>query len=264
MGGGTAAPRRPFPNLKVGVDMILQIEGIVKRFGGLVAVNNVSLGVAEGEIFGLIGPNGAGKTTLLNVVTSVYKPNAGTIRFKDQKISGSSPEAVCRRGISRTFQLCQPFPGMSALENVMVAAVFGKHTPIKDSLAWVEEVLEFVEFPMPRDTLAMNLNTAQLKRLDLARALASKPELLLLDELAAGLTPTELMEAMELIRKIRESGVTIIIVEHVMRVIMGICDRIAVLHYGEKIAEGTPAEIAKDEKVTDAYLGGKSLFDLRA
>ena len=264
MGGGTAAPRRPFPNLKVGVDMILQIEGIVKRFGGLVAVNNVSLGVAEGEIFGLIGPNGAGKTTLLNVVTSVYKPNAGTIRFKDQKISGSSPEAVCRRGISRTFQLCQPFPGMSALENVMVAAVFGQRTPIKDSLAWVEEVLEFVEFPMPMDTLAMNLNTAQLKRLDLARALASKPELLLLDELAAGLTPTELMEAMELIRKIRESGVTIIIVEHVMRVIMGICDRIAVLHYGEKIAEGTPAEIAKDEKVTDAYLGGKSLFDLRA
>lgn len=240
--------------------MILQIEGFIKRFGGLVAVNNVSLSVEEGEIFGLIGPNGAGKTTLLNVIAGVYKPDAGIVRFKGEKITGLSPERVCRKGIARTFQICQPFPKMSALENVMVAAVFGNRMAVKDPQAWAEEVLEFVGFPMPKDTLAMNLNTAQLKRLDLARALASNPELLLLDEIAAGLTPTELIEAMELIRKIRDRGTTVIVVEHVMRVIMGTCDRIAVLHYGQKIAEGTPDEIAKDEKVAEAYLGEKYLL----
>jgi len=240
--------------------MILQTEGIVKRFGGLVAVNNVSLNVEEGQIFGLIGPNGAGKTTLLNVITGVYKPDAGIVRFKNNKITGLSPEVICREGIARTFQICQPFPKMSALENVLVAAIFGNRMAIRNPQAWAEEVLEFVEFPMPKDTLAMNLNTAQLKRLDLARALASNPEILLLDEIAAGLTPTELAEAMELIRRIRERGVTIVIIEHVMRVIMGICDRIAVLHYGEKIAEGTCGEIAGDEKVADAYLGEKYLL----
>jgi len=240
--------------------MILQIEGFIKRFGGLVAVNKVSLSVEEGEIFGLIGPNGAGKTTLLNVIAGVYKPDAGIVRFKGEKITGLSPERVCRNGIARTFQICQPFPKMSALENVMVAAVFGNRMAVKDPQAWAEEVLEFVGFPMPKDTLAMNLNTAQLKRLDLARALASNPELLLLDEIAAGLTPTELIEAMELIRKIRDRGTTVIVVEHVMRVIMGICDRIAVLHYGQKIAEGTPDEIAEDEKVAEAYLGEKYLL----
>ena len=253
------ASRRLFPNLKVGIYMILQTEGIVKRFGGLVAVNNVSLSVEEGEILGLIGPNGAGKTTLLNVIAGVYKPDAGIVRFKGEEITGLSPETICRRGIARTFQICQPFPKMSALENVMVAAVFGNRTAVKDPQAWAGEVLEFVKFLMPKDTLAMNLNTGQLKRLDLARALASNPEGLLLDEIAAGLTPTELIEAMELVRKIKERGVTIIIIEHVMKMIMGICDRIVVLHYGHKIAEGTPAEIAEDEKVADAYLGEKHL-----
>jgi len=249
-------PRRHHaPNFKAGDCMILQTEGVVKRFGGLTAVNNVSLGVEEGEIFGLIGPNGAGKTTLLNVIAGVYKPNAGVLKFKGEEITGLSPEVVCRKGIARTFQITEPFPKMSALENVMVAAVFGNHIPIKHPQAWAEETLEFVEFPMPKDTLAMNLNTLQLKRLDLARALASKPELLLLDEVAAGLTPTELLGIMDLIRKIRENDVTIVVVEHVMRVIMGICDRIMVLYYGQKIAEGTPDEIAEDEKVAEAYLG---------
>ena len=240
--------------------MILQTEGIVKRFGGLVAVNHVSLGVEEGEIVGLIGPNGAGKTTLLNVIAGVYKPDAGIVRFKGEKITGLSPEAICRKGIARTFQISQPFPKMSALENVMVAAVFGNRAPIQDSRAWAEEVLEFVKFPMPKDTLAMNLNTAQLKRLDLARALASKPDLLLLDEIAAGLNPAELMEVTGLIQKVRERGVTIIMVEHVMRIIMTICDRIIVLHYGQKIAEGTPEEIAEDKKVAEAYLGEEYLL----
>jgi len=240
--------------------MILQAEHVTKRFGGLVAVDDVSFIVEEGQIFGLIGPNGAGKTTLLNVIAGVYKPEGGVVRFKGEKITGLSSYKVCQKGIARTFQISQPFPKMSALENVLVAAVFGNSKVVKAPEAWAEEILDFVEFPMPKDTLAMNLNTAQLKRLDLARALASNPTLLLLDELAAGLTPTELSELMDLVRRIRDKGVTIIIVEHLMRVIMQICDRIAVLHYGQKIAEGTPDEIAADQKVADAYLGEKYLL----
>ncbi len=241
--------------------MILQLENTVKRFGGLVAVNNVSLNVEEGEIFGLIGPNGAGKTTLLNVIAGVYKPNAGAVRFTDEEITGLSPERICKKGIARTFQIAQPFARMSVLENVMVAVTFGnKRGTIADPRAWAEEVLEFVEFPLPQETLAMNLNTVQLKRLDLARALASNPELLLMDETAAGLTTGELADLMMLVRKIRDRGITIIMVEHIMRVIMGVCDRIAVLHYGEKIAEGTPDEIAVNEKVAEAYLGEKYIL----
>ncbi len=241
--------------------MILQTEGITKTFGGLVALNNVSLGVEQGEIFGLIGPNGAGKTTLLNVIAGVHKPAAGAVKFKDEEITGASPETICRKGIARTFQICQPFPKMTALENVMVATVFGNRKPIADPRAWAEELLEFVGFAMPKDTLARDLNTVQLKRLDLARALASNPELILFDEIAAGLTPAELLELMDLVRKIREQrGVTIVVVEHMMKMIMGISDRVAVLHYGEKIAEGTCDEIAKDKKVVDAYLGEKYLL----
>ncbi len=236
--------------------MILETEGVVKNFGGLTAVDRVSVGVEEGQIFGLIGPNGAGKTTLLNVIAGVYRPNAGVVRFKGQKISGLNADVICKKGIARTFQISQPFPKMSALENVMVAAIFGNvRAASKEAATIAQEVLDFVEFPMPKDTLAESLNTAQLKRLDLARALASQPELLLLDEIAAGLTSGELGDLMSLIRKIRDQGITLITVEHVMRVIMAICDRIMVLHYGEKIAEGTPDEIAKDAKVAEAYLG---------
>jgi branched-chain amino acid transport system ATP-binding protein len=240
--------------------MILQAEGIVKRFGGLVAVNNVSLGVEKGEIFGLIGPNGAGKTTLLNVMAGVYKPDAGVIGFEGEDITGLSPERLCREGIARTFQVSRPFLKMTALENVKVAAVFGNRKPLQDPQAYAEEMLEFVGFPLPKETLAEGLNAVQIKKLDLARALASNPKLLLLDESAAGLTPTELMESMELIRRVRDKGITIVMVEHVMRAIMQICDRIGVLHYGQKIAEGTPDEITEDEKVADAYLGDKYLL----
>jgi branched-chain amino acid transport system ATP-binding protein len=241
--------------------MILQTENITKRFGGLVALGDVSLGVAQGEIFGLIGPNGAGKTTLLNVIVGVHKPAAGVVKFKGEEITGLTPETVCRKGIARTFQICQPFPKMTALENVLVAAIFGNRKAVANPQAWAEELLELVGFSMPKDTLARNLNTVQLKRLDLARALASNPGLMLLDEIGAGLTPAELLEQMELIRNIREErGITIILVEHVMRMIMGICDRIAVLHYGQKIAEGSPEEIAKDDKVVEAYLGEKYML----
>jgi branched-chain amino acid transport system ATP-binding protein len=240
--------------------MILQVEGIVKRFGGLVAVNNVSLGVEKGEIFGLIGPNGAGKTTLLNVMAGVYKPDAGVIGFEGEDITGLSPERICRAGIARTFQVSRPFLKMSALENVKVAAVFGNRKPLEDPQAYAEEMLEFVGFPLPKETLAEGLNAVQIKKLDLARALASNPKLLLLDESAAGLTPTELLESMELIRRVRDKGITVVMVEHVMRAIMQICDRIGVLHYGQKIAEGTPDEITEDEKVADAYLGDRYLL----
>jgi branched-chain amino acid transport system ATP-binding protein len=240
--------------------MILQTQDIVKKFGGLVAVSDVSLGVEDGEIFGLIGPNGAGKTTLLNVIAGVYKPDGGIVTFNGEEITGLSSTSICWKGIARTFQISRPFPKMTALENVLVAATFGNRIPADDPQTLAEEMLKFVEFPMPKDTPAENLNTIQLKRLDVARALASKPSLLLLDEMAAGLTPGELMDAIELIRKIRMGGITIIVVEHVMKVIMTICDRIAVLEHGEKIAEGTPDEIQKDERVTEAYLGAQSLL----
>lgn len=234
---------------------MLQVEGIVKRFGGLVALSDVTLSIEEGEIFGLIGPNGAGKSTLLNVISGVYKPDAGSIHLKGRKISGLSPQKICQQGIARTFQINHPFPKMSVLENVLVAASFGQPTRVKNPHALAEEMLEFVEFPMPKDTLAESLNAGQLRRLDVARALASSPRLLLLDEAAAGLTPGELVELQALIRKIRDRGITVLIIEHVMRLIMQLCDRIAVLHYGEKIADGTPRDITRDKSVRDAYLG---------
>ncbi len=240
--------------------MILRVEGITKNFGGLVALNQVDLNVEEGEIIGIIGPNGAGKSTLLNIIACVYKPTSGLVRFNGEKISGLSPETICRKGIARTFQICRPFPKMTVLENVMVAATFGDPSRGKNPETRARSMLDFVSFPTSFQVRAESLNTAQLRRLDLARALASNPKLLLLDESAAGLTLTELADLQTLIFKIREQGVTVLIVEHLMRLIMQLCDRIMVLQYGEKIAEGTPAEIAVDENVANAYLGEKYLL----
>jgi branched-chain amino acid transport system ATP-binding protein len=234
---------------------MLQIQEITKKFGGLVALDSVSFTVNAGEIFGLIGPNGAGKTTLLNVIAGVYKPDGGTVTFRGERVSGQSSYKICNKGIARTFQISKPFPAMTALENVKVAAVFGRGGSAEDPEGKARGVLEFVEFPMPEDTLAENLNALQLKRLDLARALASDPELLLLDEVAAGLRPTEYQELINLIVRVRDSGVTLIVVEHVMRLIMQICDRLGVLYYGRKIAEGPRDEVARDETVIEAYLG---------
>jgi branched-chain amino acid transport system ATP-binding protein len=238
----------------------LQLEGVDKKFGGLHALDHVDLNVEEGEILGVIGPNGAGKSTLLNVVAGVHKPTVGTVRFRGEIISGLPPQRICQLGIARTFQIPRPFSKMTAFENVLVAATFGNPHLRKDPREVTREMLEFVSFPASVDTIASCLNTAQLRRLDLARALASNPRLLLLDESAAGLTQNELTEIQKLIFKIRDQGTTVLIVEHLMRLIMQLCDRIIVLQYGVKIAEGKPVEIANDEKVASAYLGEKYLI----
>jgi len=239
---------------------MLETHEIVKNFGGLTAVNHVSMQVKEGEICGLIGPNGAGKTTFLNCIAGTYKPTSGVARFAGEDLTGASAEVMCHKGMARTFQIPLPFPRLTVLENVMVGAVFGAHQRhAQPPQQRAREALEFVNFPLPLDTTANCLNAVQLKRLDLARALACGPKLLLLDELASGLTPGELEDMMTLIRKIRDRGTTIVVVEHIMRVIKGICDKIVVLQYGTKIAEDTTAAVLTNPQVIAAYLGESAL-----
>lgn len=237
--------------------MILDAQRVVKNFGGLTAVNHVTLQVDAGQIVGLIGPNGAGKTTFLNSVAGTYRPSAGTVHFMGKETTGATAEVMCRKGLSRTFQIPRPFPKLTALENVMVGAVFGAdHDSKKPARKRAEEALEFVQFPMDIHTPADRLNAVQLKRLDLARAIACGPRLLLLDELASGLTPGELDAMMALILRIRDTmGVGMIVVEHIMKVITGICERVLVIQYGTPIAEGTPDKVMSDPKVITAYLG---------
>lgn len=238
------------------ITLLLQIKGVSRNFGGLVALKQVSLNVARGEIFGLIGPNGAGKTTLLNVIAGVCPPDSGTLLLDDEDITGLKSDALCKKGLSRTFQISQSFPRLTAAENVLVAVTFGTNISRRDKAEKrVRELLDLVGFPLPVDSLAADLNTSQLKRLDLARALGSAPKLLLLDEFAAGLTPTEIFDLTRLLRAIRDSGVTLVLVEHLMRVITQVCDRVAFLQSGEKIVEGTPKQIIEDARVTNAYLG---------
>lgn len=235
---------------------MLEATGVSKSFGGLKAVSNVDLYVDEGEILGLIGPNGAGKTTLFNLISGAFQMDSGTVVFNGKKISGKKPNQICRLGIGRSFQAAKNFAGMPVRQNVMMGALFGKKgRSASEAAKIVDEVLDFVGLAAFRDKMVPDIPLAYQKRLEVARALATRPKLLLLDEMMAGLNPSEVGEAMELVTKIRDSGITIIMIEHVMKAIMNICDRIVVLHHGSKIAEGTPEEIASSKTVIEVYLG---------
>ena len=235
-------------------DMLLQITDVTKAFGGLVAVNGAGLDVEEGEILGLIGPNGAGKTTLFNMISGEIQPDNGSITFNGNDITGLKPHTIAHRGLVRTFQIVKPFAKLSVVENVMVGA-FINTSDVEQAESRAREVIEFVDLGNHADQLASNLTTASRKRLELARALATRPRLLLLDEVMAGLTPTESASMVVLLQGIREQGVTQLVIEHVMQAVMTLSDRIAVLHHGEMIAVGLPAQIASDSRVIEAYLG---------
>jgi branched-chain amino acid transport system ATP-binding protein len=236
---------------------ILEGQGVNKYFGGLAAVSHVDFHVDQGEIMGLIGPNGAGKTTLFNLISAALPLSSGEIRFKGNKLNGLKPHQICRMGIARTFQETKVFANMSVFQNALVGAFFGspKRVSAADAAREASQALEFMGLSAMSATPIKDLTLVNQKRTELARALATKPELLLLDELMAGLDSTEVSEAMELVRKIRDTGITIFMVEHVMKAIMGICNHVMVLHHGEKIAEGTCNEISCDKKVIDVYLG---------
>jgi branched-chain amino acid transport system ATP-binding protein len=236
---------------------LLEVDGITKHFGGLAAVSRVDLRVEQGEVVGLIGPNGAGKTTLFNLLSGALRPNSGTVQFRGENITGLKPHQICRKGLARTFQSVQVFGAMSASRNVLVGAYFGDGGRVlrKQADEDVAKLLEFVGLTAMADVPARDLTLANQKRVELARALATKPDLLLIDELMAGLNPTEVAQAMDLVAAIRERGTTVLIIEHVMKAIMGICGRIIVLHHGEKIAEGAPQEIATSRTVIEVYLG---------
>jgi len=240
--------------------LLLTLEQVSKAFKGLMAVHSVSTHVAEGEILGLIGPNGAGKTTLFNLITGVYPPTKGRIFFEDEDVTSKPPHSRCWLGIARTFQLVRPLPELSVLDNAAIGRVYGRDATKSRSRAEKESVefLEIVGLAQRASEKAKGLTLVDRKRLELARALAARPKLLLLDELLAGLNPSEVLDAMELIKSIRDRGVTIVMVEHLVKAVFGIADRIVVLNAGELIAEGTPAEISCDQNVIDAYLG-KSL-----
>ncbi|HEX2798174.1 MAG TPA: ABC transporter ATP-binding protein [Thermoanaerobaculia bacterium] len=233
---------------------LLELKDVSKRFGGLQAVGHMSFTLEKGDILGLIGPNGAGKTTIFNLINGYHPPTGGTILFKGGRIDGLKPHTVCQLGLARTFQVVKPLARLTVLENVMVSA-FCRTDRREEARAIALETTAFTEMDTWRDRLAGSLPLGMRKRLEMARALATRPELLLLDENFAGLNPAEVEKTIEIVRKIHGSGVTILIIEHIMRVIMAISHRLICINYGEKIAEGTPREVADNQQVIDAYLG---------
>ncbi len=233
---------------------LLEAKEITKRFGGLVAVGNLSLSVDEGQILGLIGPNGAGKTTAFNMISGFYKADEGEIIFDGKKITDLRPDQICKLGLTRTFQVVKPFPQLSVLDNVMVGA-YNRTNDSKESKKKAEEIIEFLGMQEMEGMTAGSLSVAHRKRLEVAKALATDPKIILLDEAMAGLRPTETDEMIELVRQISRQGIALLLVEHVMKVIMSLAERIVVIHHGEKIAEGEPQQIVQDKAVIDAYLG---------
>ncbi|MCB9420019.1 MAG: ABC transporter ATP-binding protein [Ardenticatenaceae bacterium] len=233
---------------------LLEVKNITKRFGGLVAVNDLSLNLEKGEILGMIGPNGAGKTTAFNMISGYYKPNEGQVFFDGENITELRPDQICKRGLVRTFQVVKPFPQLSVLDNVMVGA-YNRTNDDQSARKKSLEILDFLGMDNMKEQLAGSLSVAGRKRLEIAKAFATDPKMILLDEAMAGLRPTETDEIIELVRQISQQGIALLLVEHVMKVIMSLADRIVVIHHGEKIAEGVPQQVVQDKAVIDAYLG---------
>jgi branched-chain amino acid transport system ATP-binding protein len=234
---------------------LLELKDVSRRFGGLMAVGHMSFTMEKGEILGLIGPNGAGKTTIFNLINGYFPPTGGQIFFRGERIDGLKPHVICHKGLARTFQVVKPLARLSVLENV-VASAFVRTNHLREAQEVAREVTAFTEMEAWRDHRAGGLPLGMRKRLEMARALATRPELLLLDENFAGLNPSEVEKTIDIVRKIHATGVTILIIEHNMRVIMAISDRLLCVNYGEKLAEGKPQEVATDPRVVEAYLGG--------